>query len=192
MKKTTIRKIEQKARTLLKNDYTKIRSEYTNNTDSLMIYSKKLSRKTILVKQILDETVEVSRVPTYHCMWNFMLYRLLMSKMVNSIRNTKVNFNLTLKFKYRVKFKVNKQVIFNLRQFPSRKIRHWQKQIILLSRIAIILLKGYFQREKIILQEKNSKHRKIIPLINFIFNSTFFLIASYQILKNYAILMNHE
>ena len=44
-----------------------------------------------------------------------------------------------------------------------------------------ILLKGYFEREKIILHEKNLKHRKIILLINFIFDPTFFLIASYQI-----------
>ena len=29
-------------------------------------------------------------------------------------------------------------------------------------------------------------------LINFIFDLTFFLIASYQILKNYAILIDHE
>ena len=36
------------------------------------------------------------------------------------------------------------------------------------------------------------KHRKIILLINFIFDPTFFLIASYQISKNYAILINHE
>ena len=56
----------------------------------------------------------------------------------------------------------------------------------------ILLLKGYFEREKISLQEKNLKHRKIIILINFIFDPTFFLIASYQILKNYAILINHE
>ena len=28
--------------------------------------------------------------------------------------------------------------------------------------------------------------------MNFIFDPTFFLIASYQILKNYAILINHE
>ena len=64
--------------------------------------------------------------------------------------------------------------------------------MILLTRIAILLLKGYFEREKIILQEKNLKRRKIILLINFIFDPTFFLIASYQILKNYAILTNHE
>ena len=58
--------------------------------------------------------------------------------------------------------------------------------------IAILLLKGYFEREKIILREKNLKHRKIILLINFIFDPTFFLIASYQISKNYSILINHE
>ena len=40
--------------------------------------------------------------------------------------------------------------------------------------------------------EKNLKHNKIMLLINFIFAQTFFLIASYQILKNYAILINHE
>ena len=33
---------------------------------------------------------------------------------------------------------------------------------------------------------------KIILLINFIFDPTFLPIASYQILKNYAILINHE
>ena len=56
----------------------------------------------------------------------------------------------------------------------------------------MLLLKGYFKREKIILREKNLKHRKIMLLINFIFDPTFFLIASYQILKNYAIPINHE
>ena len=55
-----------------------------------------------------------------------------------------------------------------------------------------ILLMGYFERVKIILQEKYSKHRKIILLINFIFAPTFFLIASHQILKNYAILINYK
>ena len=34
--------------------------------------------------------------------------------------------------------------------------------------------------------------RKIILLINFSFAQTFFLIASSQIFKNYAILINHE
>ena len=33
---------------------------------------------------------------------------------------------------------------------------------------------------------------KIILLINFIFDPTFFLIASYQIFKNYAILINYK
>ena len=41
------------------------------------------------------------------------------------------------------------------------------------------------------LHEKNLKNKKIILLINFIFAPTFFLIASYQIWKNYAILVNH-
>ena len=45
----------------------------------------------------------------------------------------------------------------------------------MLSTIAILLLKGYFAREKIILHEKNLKHRKIIVLINFNFDPTFFL-----------------
>ena len=62
----------------------------------------------------------------------------------------------------------------------------------MLSRIAILLLKGYFEREKIILHEKNLKYGKIISLINFIFAPTFFLIASYQILKNNAILINYK
>ena len=62
----------------------------------------------------------------------------------------------------------------------------------MLSRIAILLLKGYFDREKIIFYEKNLKHKKIILLINFIFAPTFFLIASYQIVKNYAILINYK
>ena len=55
-----------------------------------------------------------------------------------------------------------------------------------------ILLKGSFKRGKIIFQEQNLKHRKIISLINFIFDPTFFLIAVYQILKNYRIPINHE
>ena len=53
-------------------------------------------------------------------------------------------------------------------------------------------MKGYFEREKIILHEKNLKHRKIILLITFIFDPTFFPIAYYQILQNYANLINHE
>ena len=73
-----------------------------------------------------------------------------------------------------------------------RKLELRQKQIILLSRIAILLLKGYFGREKINFHEKNLKYRKIILLINFIFSTTFYLIASCQILKNYAILINYQ
>ena len=48
-----------------------------------------------------------------------------------------------------------------------------------------------FKIGKIIFQEKNLKHRKIILLINFYFARTFFLIASSQIFKNNAILINH-
>ena len=36
------------------------------------------------------------------------------------------------------------------------------------------------------------EHKKIMHLTNFIFVQTFFLIASYQILQNDAILINHE
>ena len=39
--------------------------------------------------------------------------------------------------------------------------------------------------------KKNLKCKKVMHLINFIFTRTFFLIASYQILKNYVILINH-
>ena len=48
--------------------------------------------------------------------------------------------------------------------------------------------KGYFEKEKIILHEKNLKHRKLILF----FTQLFLLIVSYQILKNYPILINHE
>ena len=58
--------------------------------------------------------------------------------------------------------------------------------------MAILLLKGYIGIEKINFHEKNLKYRKIILIINFIFDPTFFLIASYQILKNYAILINYK
>ena len=59
-----------------------------------------------------------------------------------------------------------------------RKLDFKQKCIILLSRIAILLLNGYFGREKINFHEKNLKYRKIILLINFIFAPNLFLIAS--------------
>ena len=61
----------------------------------------------------------------------------------------------------------------------------------LLSRIAILLLKGYFGREKINFHEKNLKYIKK-KFLWFFFAPTFFLIASYQILKNYAILKNYK
>ena len=47
-------------------------------------------------------------------------------------------------------------------------------------------------KKEIIFQETNLKHKKIMHLTNFIFTRTFFLIASYQILKNDVILINHE
>ena len=62
----------------------------------------------------------------------------------------------------------------------------------MLSRIAILLLKVYFGREKINFHEWNLKHRKIILLINFVFAQTCFLTTSYQVLKNYAILINYK
>ena len=62
--------------------------------------------------------------------------------------------------------------------------------MILLSRITILLLKGYFERDEIILHETNLKHRKIILLINFIFAQIYFLIASSEIFKNDAILIS--
>ena len=55
----------------------------------------------------------------------------------------------------------------------------------------MLLLKGSFEREKIIFHEKNLKHEKIILLINFILVQTHLLIASRKIFKNDAILINH-
>ena len=43
-----------------------------------------------------------------------------------------------------------------------RKLDLRQKKIILLSTIAILLVKGYFRSEKINFHEKNLKYRKII------------------------------
>ena len=57
--------------------------------------------------------------------------------------------------------------------------------------MAILLLKGSFKREKIILCKNHLKHRKVMYLTNFTFNYTFFYIAFYQIFKNRAILINH-
>ena len=50
-----------------------------------------------------------------------------------------------------------------------------------LSRIAILLLKGSFEPEKIIFHEKNLKCRKIIHFTNFIFTRTFFLLLHIKI-----------
>ena len=82
-------------------------------------------------------------------------------------------------------------MILRLKVVRSRKLDLRQKWIILLSRIAILLLKGYFGREKIIFHKKNLKYKKIILLINFIFAQTYFLIASSQIFENDAIFINH-
>ena len=71
------------------------------------------------------------------------------------------------------------KILDSLKVVDPRKLDLRQKQIILLSRIAILLFKGYFGREKINFHEKNLKYRKIILLIYFIFAPTFFLIASY-------------
>ena len=57
--------------------------------------------------------------------------------------------------------------------------------------IAILLLKGQLERETIIFHEKNLKCRKIMHLTDFIFTRNFFLIISYQILKNDVVLINH-
>ena len=53
-----------------------------------------------------------------------------------------------------------------LKVVDPRKLDLRQKYIILLSRPAILLLKGYFGKEKINFHEKNLKHRKIILLTN--------------------------
>ena len=45
------------------------------------------------------------------------------------------------------------------------------------SKFRLGIIEGYFERENIILHEKNLKHRKIILLINCIFDPTFFLIV---------------
>ena len=53
-----------------------------------------------------------------------------------------------------------------------------------------IVIKGIIQERKDYLN-KNLKNRKKWYLTNFIFASTFFHIAFYQIFKNGAILINH-
>ena len=62
----------------------------------------------------------------------------------------------------------------------SQKLDLRLKYIILLSRLAILLLKGLFERKDINFQEKNLKDKKIMHLTNFIFTRTFFLNASYR------------
>ena len=82
--------------------------------------------------------------------------------------------------------------LVDLSQFSSTKIITQAKIDNFAFKNSNIIIEGYSEREKVILHEKNLKHKKIILLINFIFDPTFFLIAFYQILKNYAILINHE
>ena len=62
-------------------------------------------------------------------------------------------------------FCLNQKNFVSLRQFSSTKIRPQAKIYkFLLSRIAILLLKDCFEREKIIFHKKNFKHKKIILL----------------------------
>ena len=53
-------------------------------------------------------------------------------------------------------------------------------------------MKGLFKRQKIIFHRKNLEHRKLILLITFIFDRTFFLITSRQLFENDATLINHR
>ena len=55
-----------------------------------------------------------------------------------------------------------------------------------------IIIEGIISKETINFNEKNLKHRKIILLLNFIFDPTFFIIALSQIFKNNAVLINHK
>ena len=63
-----------------------------------------------------------------------------------------------------------------------RKLDLRQKQIILLSRIAILLLKGYFGREKINFHEKIIEIQKNNVINKFYFCPNFF---SYRFLSNF-------
>ena len=68
-------------------------------------------------------------------------------------------------------------------------------KIFLFSRDQIpIKLKNTTENDKasVIFHKKNLNHKKIILLKNFIFAQTYFLIASSQIFKNHAILINHR
>ena len=56
--------------------------------------------------------------------------------------------------------KLSYKIIFYIKVVDSRKLDLKQKKIILLSRIAILLLKCYFGREKIEFHEKNLNYTK--------------------------------
>ena len=59
-------------------------------------------------------------------------------------------------------------------------------------RPTVIVTKKYIFLFSNVFHEKSFKHQKIILLINFILALTYFHIASYQILKNHAIIINYE
>ena len=59
-------------------------------------------------------------------------------------------------------------VCFELKVVHPRKLDLRQKQIIFISRIAILLLKGSFERIEINFQEKNLRNKKINHSTNFI------------------------
>ena len=86
--------------------------------------------------------------------------------------------------------KITRNFLSRFKVVQTRKLGLRQKWIILLSRIAILLLKESFKREKIIFGKNHLKHRNVMYLTNFIFNCTFFHIVFCQIFKNRAILIN--
>ena len=55
-----------------------------------------------------------------------------------------------------------------------------------------IIIEGLILKTKDYFPWKKFKSRKIMYLTNFYSYGTFFLIASYKIVQNYAILINHE
>ena len=80
-------------------------------------------------------------------------------------------------------------------EFTSVKVEKWGIKVVFIheNETSAKADNFAFKNSNIIISHlKNLKHKKIILLINFIFDTTFFLIAYDQILKNYAILINHE
>ena len=66
-----------------------------------------------------------------------------------------------VKIRFIFVFYSTEMILKILKVVHSQKLGLRKKQIILLSRIEILLLKGSFEREEIILQEKNLKIRII-------------------------------